>query len=155
MEYKELEKRIIEAEKKATESAEIIGSFDFRLKEAEKRIKELIGITDILKLKVTTEVSSATPTINTDRTELHSITALGEAVTSMTTNLKGNPKDGQGLIIRALDDGTARAITWGDSFEDAGVALPGTTVISKLLTVVFKYNSVTGKFGCILAVSET
>jgi len=35
----------------------------------------------------------------------------------MTTNLSGTPTNFQSLIIRIKDNGTARAITWGDSFE--------------------------------------
>lgn len=144
----ELEKIILGLE-------EQLKTYEHRLGDAEVRIKDLIGITDNLGLKATTEVSSATPTINTDRANLHSITALAAAITSMTTNLSGNPEDGDSLIIRMLDNSTARAITWGAKFEDAGVALPGTTVQDKLLTVVLIYNSVTKKWGCILAVSET
>ena len=53
------------------------------------------------------------------------------------------------------DTGTARAITWGASFEDAGQALPTTTVISKLLTVGFIYNTVTSKWGCVAVADET
>ena len=103
--------------------------------------------------RVTTEASSATPTINVDNTDLHSITALAEAITSFTTNLTGTPVNGQKLLIRIKDDGTARAITWGNSFVAMGVALPTTTTISKVLTVGFSYDSVVGKWGCI-AVSE-
>jgi len=35
----------------------------------------------------------------------------------MTTNLSGTPTNFQSLIIRIKDNGTARAITWGASFE--------------------------------------
>jgi len=47
--------------------------------------------------RVTTEASSATPTINTDNTDLHSITALATAITNMSTNLSGTPTNGQKL----------------------------------------------------------
>lgn len=102
-----------------------------------------------------TEVSSATPTINVNLVEAHSITALATAVTSMTTNLSGSPRNFQKLTIRFKDDGTARAIAWGPSFEDAGQALPTTTVISKLLTAGLIYNSVSSKFGCVAVANET
>jgi len=103
--------------------------------------------------RVTTEVSSATPTINVDNTDLHSITALAAAITSFTTNLSGTPVNGQKLMIRIKDDGTARAITWGTSFEAKGMDLPTTTTISKVLTVGFIWDSVASKWGCV-AVSE-
>lgn len=104
--------------------------------------------------RVSSETSSATPTINTDNVDAHSITALATAITSMTTNLSGTPTNFQKLIIRIKDDGTARAITWGASFEAKGVALPTTTVISKVLTVGFIYDTVTSKWGCVASVSE-
>jgi hypothetical protein len=104
--------------------------------------------------RVTSEASSATPTINTDNSDCHSITALATDVTSMTTNLSGTPTNFQKLIIRIKDNGTARAITWGASFEAKGVALPTTTVISKVLTVGFIYDTVTSKWGCVASAQE-
>ena len=103
-------------------------------------------------LRVTTEASSATPTINTDNCDAHSITALATDITSMTTNLSGTPTDFQKLIIRIKDDGTEREIAWGDSFEANGVDLPTTTTDSKLLTVGFIYNG--SKWGCVAVSNE-
>lgn len=104
--------------------------------------------------RVSSEASSATPTINSDNVDAHSITALAVAITSMTTNLSGTPTNFQKLIIRIKDNGTARAITWGASFEAKGVALPTTTVISKVLTVGFIYDTVTSKWGCVASAQE-
>lgn len=104
--------------------------------------------------RVSTEASSATPTINTDSVDAHSITALATAITSMTTNLSGTPTNFQKLLIRIKDNGTARTIAWGASFEAKGVALPTTTVISKVLTVGFIYDTVTSKWGCVASAQE-
>ncbi|MFA5091694.1 MAG: hypothetical protein WC483_03840 [Candidatus Paceibacterota bacterium] len=104
--------------------------------------------------RVGTVASSATPTINTDNVDAFSITALAADITSMTTNLSGTPTNFQGLVIRIKDDGTARAIAWGASFEAKGCALPLTTVISKVLTVGFQYDTVTSKWGCIATAQE-
>ena len=52
------------------------------------------------------------------------------------TSLSGTPTNFQKLIIRIKDNGTAQAITWGDSFEAKGVALPTTTVISDEVAIV-------------------
>lgn len=104
--------------------------------------------------RVSTEVSSATPTINTDNVDAHSITALAAAITSFTTNLSGTPTNFQKLTIRIKDDGTARAITWGASFEAKGVDLPTTTVASKVLTVGFVYDTVSAKWGCVASAQE-
>lgn len=104
--------------------------------------------------RVSSEASSATPTINTDNVDAHSITALATDITSMTTNLSGTPTNFQKLIIRIKDDGAARAIAWGASFEAKGVALPTTTVLSKVLTVGFIYDTVTSKWGCVASAQE-
>lgn len=104
--------------------------------------------------RVTSITSSATPTINTDNCDAVTITALATAITSMTTNLTGTPNNFDKLIFRIKDDGTARAITRWSSFEAKGVALPTTTVISKVLTVLFIYDSVTSKRWCVASAQE-
>lgn len=105
--------------------------------------------------RITTIVSSATPTVNSDGCDAVTITALATAITSMTTNLSGTPTNFQTLIFRIKDDGTARAITWGASFVAEGTALPTTTVISKVLTVGFIYDSVKAAWGCVASQQET
>jgi len=89
---------------------------------------------------------SATPTINTDVTDVAHITGLAQAITSMTTNLSGTPVEGDMLRIDITDNGTARAITWGASFEASTVPLPTTTVISTRLDMGFLWNTVTTKW---------
>lgn len=104
--------------------------------------------------RITTIVSSGTPTVNTDDCDAVTITAQAAAITSMTTNLTGAPTNFQKLIYRIKDDGTGRAITWGASFESKGVTLPATTVANKVLTVGFLYDTVALKWGCVASVSE-
>jgi hypothetical protein len=100
--------------------------------------------------RVGTTTSSATPTINTDSYDQYNITALAAAITSMTTNLSGTPTDGQKLMIRIKDNGTARTITWGASFQSSGVAtLLATTVINKTHHVGLIYDSAAAKWTCI------
>lgn len=98
--------------------------------------------------RVVTTTQSATPTINTDNTDMASITGLAQAITSMTTNLSGTPVQGDFLEIQITDNGTARAITWGASFSASTVALPTTTVISTLLHVLFEWDA-TLKWVCV------
>jgi hypothetical protein len=69
-------------------------------------------------------------------------------------NFTGTPTNFQKIIVRIKDDGTARGITWGSDFEAKGVALPTTTVISKVLTVGFIYDTVTSKWGCVASAQE-
>lgn len=103
----------------------------------------------ITKRVLTTNAPGATPTLNTDNYDVANFTGLNAAITSMTTNLSGTPTAFQPLIIAFTDNGTARSITWGASFEASTVALPTTTVISTLLTVGFFWNSVTSKWRCV------
>lgn len=108
-----------------------------------------------IKARVLSITSSATPTINTDNYDCVKITALATAVTSMTTNLTGTPDDFDTLVIRIKDDGTARSISFGSSFEPKGVALPTTTVANKELTVGFFWNSISTKWGCVSSAQES
>ncbi len=107
--------------------------------------------------RVTSITSSATPTINTDDCDAVDITALATAITSMTSNLSGTPANKDRLVFEIKDNGTARAITWGASFVAGGVALPTTTVLSKILTVGFMYSTANGlnKWRCIASAQET
>lgn len=97
--------------------------------------------------RVSTEASSATPTINTDNVDCHRITALTVAITSMTTNLSGTPTDSQMLMI-SITGTAARAITWGASFAAGAVALPTTTITTQRLDVGFKWSTVASKWMC-------
>jgi len=104
--------------------------------------------------RVGTVASSATPTINTDNVDMFTITALAAAITSFTTNLSGTPTSGQSLIIRILDNGTARAITWGASFASRGATLPTKTVLGKYLYVGLIWNEVASVWDCIATSQE-
>lgn len=116
----------------------------------------LLGVTTGAKInpKTDTVASHATPSINTDTTDIFTITAQAEDITSMTTNLTGTPVNGQKLIIRILDNGTARAITWGTSFVSRGGTLPTTTTLSKYTYVGLIYNSTASKWDCVAVVTE-
>ena len=122
----------------------------------------IVGTTDTQTLtnkrvtaRITTITSHATPTVNTDNCDAVTITAQGEAITSMTTNLSGTETNFQKIIYRILDDGTGRAITWGAAFEARGTDLPTTTTSSKLLTVGFIYDTVDSIWGCVASAEES
>jgi hypothetical protein len=104
--------------------------------------------------RITTITSSATPAVNTDLCDMVTITALAVAITSMTSGLTGTPSNGEMLLYRIKDDGTARAITWGASFAAAGASLPTTTVLGKILHVLFIWDSVTSKWCCLSTAQE-
>lgn len=99
--------------------------------------------------RVVAVTQSATPTSNSDNADVFSMTALAQAVTNMSTNQTGTPVDGDLLMWRITDNGTARALTWGTLYEASTVALPTTTVISTMLMVGFAWNTATSKWRCI------
>ena len=103
--------------------------------------------------RIKTFTSDATPDIDSDDYDAVTITALAVAITDV--NVTGTPTNFQKLIFRIKDNATIRAIAWGSDFEDAGKALPITTVASKLLTVGFIYNTATSKWGCVAVANET
>ncbi len=87
-----------------------------------------------------TPAPGATPAINTDNFDVVKFTSVGTAITSMTTSLTGTPVIGQKLLLSFTDDGTARGITWGASFQSGPATLLATTVISKQHWVGLVYD---------------
>jgi hypothetical protein len=61
------------------------------------------------------------------------------------------------MIIRILDDGTARALTWvagAGGYAARGASLPTTTVISKYLFVGLLYNATANSWDCVATSQE-
>ena len=94
-------------------------------------------------IRVQTVTSSATVTA-TDSNDLVTITAQAEALT--LANPTGTQTEGQPLMFRIKDNGTARAITYGAQFRAIGVTLPTTTTISKITYLGCVYNSTDTKW---------
>lgn len=135
----------------ATHTAGIltVGTGDLRVTTAGTNTASVVtvGGTQTLTAKnvtrrvVTVNAPGATPTTTVANVDIANFTGLATAITSMTTNLANTGAvDGQKLMFRFTDDGTARAITWGASFGATTMALPTTTVISTMLRVGFEYN---------------
>lgn len=104
---------------------------------------------------VVSEASSATPTPDSDLCDMYDLSALAEAAEFQAPD--GTPTDGQKLIIRILDDGTARALTWvagAGGYIARGAALPATTVISKYFFVGLIYNATANTWDCVATSQE-
>ena len=96
-----------------------------------------------LNPSVQTVTSSATVTpISTN--DIVTITAQATGLT--LANPTGTFKEGQALMIRIKDNGTAQSITFGSNYRAIGVTLPTTTLISKTLYLGIIYNSTDAKF---------
>lgn len=92
--------------------------------------------------------SSATPTINSDTTDIYRITALAVNITSMTSGLTGTPAHGDVLAYEITGTAT-RTIAWGTSYEASTVPLPTGTVGTAMLQAFFTWNSATSKWRCV------
>jgi hypothetical protein len=88
--------------------------------------------------RVSTAASTATLSPVISSFDQYNLTAQAEALTVAAPT--GTPADGNKLIIRILDNGTARAITWNATYTAIGVTLPTTTTASKMLYVGCIYN---------------
>lgn len=92
---------------------------------------------------------SLTPTLTSLK---YYVTALAENCTVQTPT--GTPTEGQSLLLRFKDNGTARSITWGAIYRAIGVSLPVATVTGKVLYVSMVYNSVATKWDVLSVVRE-
>jgi hypothetical protein len=102
--------------------------------------------------RANTSASAATHTIDSDTTDIYTVTAQAEAVTFAAPN--GTPTQGQKLLIRIKDNGTGRAITWNAIFRAIGVTLPTTTVASKTHYVLVVYNTTDTKWDALAVGAE-
>ena len=107
-----------------------------------------------VSLSVQSVASSATVTPTSDN-NIVVITAQAAALTMAIPT--GTPVQGQALMIRIKDNGTARAITWTTGtggYRAIGVTLPTTTVINKTTYVGLIYNSTDSRWDAIGVATE-
>ena len=103
--------------------------------------------TDTLTNKRITErlastASTSTPTPAVDTTDEYILTALAVGATFGVPT--GSPTQGQVLIIRIKDNGTAQTLAWTlttGGYRAVGCTLPTTTVLSKVLYIACVYNN--------------
>lgn len=90
-----------------------------------------------------TITSTATLTPSWDTDDNIFITAQAAAIT--IANPTGTPTQGQTIMIRLKDNGTARAITFGANYRAFVAALPTTTTISKTVYIGLIANTTDSK----------
>lgn len=103
--------------------------------------------------RIGTTTSSSSLTIDSDSYDHYTVTALAAAMTINSPS--GTPTDGQRLVIRILDNSTARALTWNAAFRAIGVTLPTTTTIDKTIYVGCMWNSADSKWDVIAVAEES
>lgn len=107
----------------------------------------------LVKPSLTTEASNATPVPTGFSVQnQHSITALAAAAAIGVPS--GVAVNGNSLLIRIKDNGTARALTYNAIYRAVGVTLPTTTVVGKTLYIGAKYNSTDSKWDVIAVGQE-
>lgn len=89
-------------------------------------------------------VSSSETVTPTSANDLVKITAQATGLT--LANPTGAFTEGQALMIRIKDNGTARSIAFGTNYRAIGTTLPTTTVISKTMYIGIIYNATDGKW---------
>jgi len=102
--------------------------------------------------RVFSEASNATPTPAGDSYDQHVITALAAAAAFAAPT--GTPTDGQKLIIRIKDNGTARALTYNAIYRAMGTPLPTSTVPGKTLYQGLIYNAADAKWDHVASAQE-
>ena len=98
-----------------------------------------------------TSASTITPTTAYGQ---YNVTAL--AVSALIAAPTGTPADGQKLILRIKDNGTAQSLTWTTSsggYRIVGTTLPTTTVATKTLYIGCIYNA-QDTFWDVVAISQ-
>jgi hypothetical protein len=111
--------------------------------------KTIIATSNVVE-EITTTASSATPTpTGGSLRNLFTVTALAETATFAAPS--GTPANGNKLIIRIIDNGTARTLAWNAIYRSLEYALPTTTVISETLYLGFIYNSADSKWDFVAA----
>jgi hypothetical protein len=107
------------------------------------------GVVDIygtITPRLQSIVSSATVT----PTNLNDEVVITAQATGLTlVNPTGTAVQGQSMIIRIKDNGTARTIAYDTQYRAIGVTLPTTTVINKIVYLGLIYNSTDTKWDVI------
>jgi hypothetical protein len=98
--------------------------------------------------RIGTVASSSSLTIDSDAVDMYTVTAL--AATMVMNNPSGTPVDGQKLMIRIEDNGTVKTITWsGTQWRAGDIALPVTTVATKIMYLGFTWHATDSKWDLI------
>lgn len=97
--------------------------------------------------RVTSTASSATPTPSADNDDEYILTALATNPTFAAPS--GTPVQGQVIIIRIKDNGTARTLAFNAIYRfSSDNPAPTTTVLSKTMYIMAIYNAEDTKWDC-------
>jgi hypothetical protein len=101
----------------------------------------------VLSPRIGTVTSSAAPTANADAHDQFNVTALAVGATIGAPT--GTPFDGQKLMYRIKDNGTAQTLAYNAIFRAVAVLLPSATTFSRALYIGTVYNAQDSKWDII------
>jgi len=117
---------------------------DLLVYESSSQLWKNKAFTFIPNVQSVTSAATVTPTTLNDE-----VVITAQAVGLTLANPTGTAVQGQSLIIRIKDNGTARTIAYDTQYRAIGVTLPTTTIISKTLYLGLIYNLTDTKWDCI------
>ena len=102
--------------------------------------------------RTSTATSTATLTPDISAVDQYDLTAQAAALAVAAPI--GTPVNGNKLILRILDDGTSRAITWDGTYTVIGTTLPTATIINKMVYVGCIYNSTNTRWDVVAVTTQ-
>ena len=102
--------------------------------------------------RTSSTASTATLTPDISSFDQYNLTAQAAGLTVAAPT--GTPVDGNRLILRILDNGTARSISWNGTYTAIGITLPITTVINKMTYVGCIYNATNTRWDVVAVTTE-
>ena len=101
-----------------------------------------------------TSSTASTATLTPDISSFDQFNLTAQAAPLTVAAPTGTPVDGNKLLIRILDDGTARAITWNATYTVIGTTLPTTTTLSKMTYVGCVYNDTNTRWDVVAVTTQ-
>lgn len=102
--------------------------------------------------RVVSAASASSLTPDVSAADMYAYTALA---TNLTINAPtGTPVNGNKLMLRILDNGTFRTLTWNATYTPIGVVLPTTTTANKTVYVGCIYNAANTRWDVIAVTTQ-
>jgi hypothetical protein len=102
------------------------------------------------RTSTTTSTATLTPDIQT--ADQYNLTAQAVGLTIAAPT--GTPVDGNKLLLRILDNGTSRALTWNGTYTVIGTTLPTATTANKMVYVGCIYNAANTRWDVIAVTTQ-
>ena len=102
--------------------------------------------------RTSTAASTATLTPDIQAADQYNLTAQAVGLTVAAPT--GTPVDGNKLLFRILDNGSAQTITWNGTYTAIGVTLPTATTANKMVYVGCIYNATNTRWDVIAVTTQ-